>query len=255
MVLSDADSYGKAATEFSESISFELAQSKLHSQTQLLVAGGELMQFSDTHVVAGTSPGAREATTRPTSIRISLSAISETEVSSPSPKRSLSLTHFHAWIDYLPATLTVRAGLEQYLPKESCAPPPPASFPASRAATWPLSLAILPALHPVCSEKQRKAASVAGAQIVAKMHACAVHHGHSLDALAVARGRYDVGKAFPGGRVLGEGTYMHMGQLGACFASNSPFCRCDVQDGQRIRRLGPSHRTPKAHSRYWQWIL
>ena len=122
-----------------------------------------------------------------------------------------------------------------------------ASFPASRAATWPLSLAILPVLHPICTEKQRKAASVAGAQIGAKMHACAVHHGHPLDALVVARGRYDVGKAFPGGRVLGEGTYMHMGQLGACSASTPHFdavtCKMDNVFGACALPIGPRRRT------------
>ena len=125
--------------------------------------------------------------------------------------------------------------------------PPPAYFPASRAVTWPLSLAILPVLHPICTEKQRKAASVAGAQIGAKMHACAVHHGHSLDALIVARGRYDVGKAFPGGRVLGEGTYMHMGQLGACSAStphcDAVTCKTDNIFGACALPIGPRRRT------------
>ena len=60
------------------------------------------MQHLDTHVLAGTSPEARQATTRPTSIKKSLAAIVETEVSSPSLKRSLSDSF--SCMDRLPAS-------------------------------------------------------------------------------------------------------------------------------------------------------
>ena len=60
------------------------------------------MQHLDTHVLAGNSPEARQATTRPTSIKKSLTAIVETEVSSPSVKRSLSDSF--SCMDRLPAS-------------------------------------------------------------------------------------------------------------------------------------------------------
>ena len=50
----------------------------------------------------------------------------------------------------------------------------------------------------------------------------------------------------------------------SCPSSGSPrtpshppcgFRHCDMHDGQRIRRMRPSHVIPKAHSWYCQWIL
>ena len=68
-----------------------------------------------------------------------------------------------------------------------------------------------------------------------------------IGALVVARGRYDVGKAFPGGRVLGEGTYMHMAQLGACSAStpdcDAVTCKTDNVFGACALPIGPRRRT------------